>query len=60
MRGFTLRILGQEVLEFYVGKPTDDGTKAPAEKEHTSVTSVTERPFGFIPAEVEFDKPQPE
>lgn len=58
MKGFTLRILGQEVLEFYVGTPTDDGTKAQDEKEHTSVTS--ERSFGFIPAGIEFDKPQPE
>ncbi|QNL30132.1 hypothetical protein SEA_MARIOKART_5 [Gordonia phage Mariokart] len=61
MRGITLRILGQEVFEFYVGTPTNDGTTPEAEAAAgANLTATTERPFGFIPAGVEFDKPQPE
>ncbi|UJE15660.1 hypothetical protein SEA_LIGMA_5 [Gordonia phage Ligma] len=63
MRGITLRILGQEVFEFYVGTPSNDGTEPEADSAATAganLTATTERPFGFIPAGVEFDKPQPE
>lgn len=61
MRGITLRILGQEVFELYLGTPSNDGTAPDPEQQPAAhVASTTERPFGFIPAGVEFDKPQPE
>lgn len=57
--GFTLRFLGQEVLEFYLGRPADDGTK-PSAEDRPPLNSNAEPTFGFVRAGIEFDKPAPE
>lgn len=59
MIGFTFRLLGQEVLEFYVGRPADDDTKPPAE-DRPPLNSNAEPTCGFVRAGIEFDKPAPE
>ncbi|UVK59577.1 hypothetical protein SEA_SURVIVORS_4 [Gordonia phage Survivors] len=60
MKGVVIRILGQDILELYVGRPKDDGTKPPEDEGTTSVSTHLESGFGFVPAGIEFDKPQPE
>lgn len=43
-----------------MGRPKDDGTKPPEDDSPTSVSTHLESGFGFVPAGIEFDKPQPE
>lgn len=52
----TVAVLGTEVLAVTVGRTREPAGDAGVEADLHSHTDI---PFGYVPATVEFDKPQP-